>query len=105
VLEYNGLRVYGDEDSCNSPVRPSAWTPPSAPRPGAAAAIDAQFQAIPDRVETTIPGLESLRSGAPDLLAAQSSAMASVFVYDTGQEARNTCDRRRIAPSADGKSH
>ena len=54
---------------------------------GEARAIDAQFQVIPGQVESTIPRLESLRFGAPDLLAAQSSAMASVFVYDTGQEA------------------
>jgi 4-amino-4-deoxy-L-arabinose transferase-like glycosyltransferase len=53
---------------------------------GEATAIDAQFGTIPDQAETTIGGLESLRGGAPDLFAAQSAAMASVFVYDTGQE-------------------
>jgi hypothetical protein len=34
-----------------------------------------------------LPGLERSRAGAPDLLAVQSAAVASVFSYPTGQEA------------------
>jgi 4-amino-4-deoxy-L-arabinose transferase-like glycosyltransferase len=35
----------------------------------------------------TIPRLELLQAGAPDLLAAQSSYIASVFIYTSGREA------------------
>ena len=35
----------------------------------------------------TIPRLEKLRAGAPDLLAAQSSYIASLFIYTSGLEA------------------
>ena len=36
---------------------------------------------------STIPRLEAVQFGAPYLLAAQSSALASVFIYDSGLEA------------------
>lgn len=50
-------------------------------------AIRDLFVVIPARVRLTIPKLQQARFGAPYLLAAQSSAMASVFIYDTGLEA------------------
>jgi hypothetical protein len=68
-------------------LRHQGWLDTPFEPAGEATAIDAQFQVIPDQAATTIGGLEALRFGAPDLLAAQSAAMASVFVYDTGQEA------------------
>ena len=39
------------------------------------------------RSGSTIPKLQQARFGAPYLLAAQSAALASVFIYDTGLEA------------------
>ena len=39
------------------------------------------------QVRPLIPHLEKVQFGAPDLLAAQSSALASVFIYDSGREA------------------
>lgn len=50
-------------------------------------AIRDLFVVIPARVRLTIPKLRQARFGAPYLLAAQSSAMASVFIYDSGLEA------------------
>jgi 4-amino-4-deoxy-L-arabinose transferase-like glycosyltransferase len=44
----------------------------------------AQMAALQRKV---IPALETQRGGAPDLLAAQSSALASVFIYTSGLEA------------------
>jgi hypothetical protein len=52
-----------------------------------AAAIRMLFVQIPEQVRALIPNLEKVQFGAPDLLAAQSSALASVFIYDSGQEA------------------
>ena len=49
--------------------------------------LDALFVRTPASVKTTIPRLEVDRRGAPYLLATQTSAVASVFVYDSGQEA------------------
>jgi 4-amino-4-deoxy-L-arabinose transferase-like glycosyltransferase len=51
-----------------------------------AAAIRMLFVQIPEQVRPLIPNLEKVQFGAPDLLAAQSSALASVFIYDSGQE-------------------
>lgn len=46
---------------------------------------------VPARLATvqtvTIPRLETLQGNAPDLLAAQSSYIASVFIYTSGREA------------------
>ena len=42
--------------------------------------------ATPRFAAATLPGLEQLRGGAPDLMAVQSSAVASVFAYPTGEE-------------------
>jgi hypothetical protein len=50
-------------------------------------AIDALFVQTPAQVRLTIPTLERARSGAPYLLATQTSALASVFIYDSGLEA------------------
>ncbi len=50
-------------------------------------AIRDLFVVIPARVRLTIPKLRQAQFGAPYLLAAQSSAMASVFIYDSGLEA------------------
>jgi 4-amino-4-deoxy-L-arabinose transferase-like glycosyltransferase len=44
----------------------------------------AQMAALQGKV---IPTLETLQGSAPDLLAAQSSAIASVFIYTSGREA------------------
>jgi 4-amino-4-deoxy-L-arabinose transferase-like glycosyltransferase len=51
-----------------------------------AAAIRMLFVRIPGRVSPLIPRLKQVQFGAPDLLAAQSSALASVFIYDSGLE-------------------
>jgi 4-amino-4-deoxy-L-arabinose transferase-like glycosyltransferase len=50
-------------------------------------AIRGLFITVPARIQQTIPRLDQARLGAPYLLAAQTSALASVFIYDTGQEA------------------
>jgi len=49
--------------------------------------LDNLFVRTPATVKGTIPRLEADRRGAPYLLATQTSAVASVFVYDSGQEA------------------
>ncbi|MGH3670828.1 MAG: hypothetical protein ACRDSH_09340, partial [Pseudonocardiaceae bacterium] len=51
-----------------------------------AAGIDELFIGTPRLAARTLPALEKSRAGAPDLLATQSSAVASVFSYPTGQE-------------------
>ncbi|MGA3218093.1 MAG: hypothetical protein ABSE77_03275 [Acidimicrobiales bacterium] len=48
--------------------------------------IDILFLRTPAAVGHFLPGLERVRLGAPDLLATQTSAIASVFVYASGQE-------------------
>jgi hypothetical protein len=53
----------------------------------AAGALRQLFVRIPVQVRPLIPALTRVRLGAPDLLAAQSSALAAVFIYDSGQEA------------------
>jgi hypothetical protein len=50
-------------------------------------AIDALFLQTPAQVALTIPRLRSAQFGAPYLLAAQTSALASVFIDDSGLEA------------------
>ncbi len=52
----------------------------------AARGVDQLLVATPALVARTLPALEKARAGAPDLLAVQSSAVASVFSYPTGQE-------------------
>jgi 4-amino-4-deoxy-L-arabinose transferase-like glycosyltransferase len=52
-----------------------------------AAAIRMLFVGVPRQVRPLVPRLEQVQLGAPDLLAAQSSALASVFIYDSGREA------------------
>jgi 4-amino-4-deoxy-L-arabinose transferase-like glycosyltransferase len=52
-----------------------------------AAAINTLFVAIPAQVKTTIPRLTAGEQGAPYLMATETSALASVFIYDSGQEA------------------
>jgi 4-amino-4-deoxy-L-arabinose transferase-like glycosyltransferase len=54
---------------------------------GQSQAIDALFQRTIAQVQLVIPRLEAARRGAPYLLAAQSAALASVFIYVSGQEA------------------
>jgi len=51
------------------------------------AAIREVFVGLPAKVALTIPGLEQAGVGGTWLLAAQTSALASVFIYDSGQEA------------------
>jgi 4-amino-4-deoxy-L-arabinose transferase-like glycosyltransferase len=50
-------------------------------------AIDALFVQTPAQVALTIPRLQSAQHGAPYLLATQTAALASVFIYDSGLEA------------------
>jgi hypothetical protein len=45
------------------------------------------FIGLPAKVALTIPGLEQAGVSGTWLLAAQTSALASVFIYDSGQEA------------------
>lgn len=49
-------------------------------------AVRALLVAAPRLAARTLPGLERTRAGAPDLMAVQSSAVASVFAYPTGDE-------------------
>ena len=49
-------------------------------------AIDRLFVATPAIVRNSLPGLQAARGGAPDLLAVQSAAVASVFSYPNGDE-------------------
>ena len=44
------------------------------------------FFAVPTTVLPLLPRLEKARFGAPYLMATQSAALASPFIYDTGQE-------------------
>ncbi len=44
------------------------------------------FFSAPLRALSTLPRLESVRNGAPDLMATQTSVLASTFIYATGQE-------------------
>jgi 4-amino-4-deoxy-L-arabinose transferase-like glycosyltransferase len=49
--------------------------------------IDALFLQTPAQVAPLIPRLEAVQNGAPYLLATQTSALAAVFIYASGQEA------------------
>jgi 4-amino-4-deoxy-L-arabinose transferase-like glycosyltransferase len=49
-------------------------------------AVRVLLVAAPRVAAATLPGLEHVRGGAPDLMAVQSSAVASVFAYPTGEE-------------------
>jgi 4-amino-4-deoxy-L-arabinose transferase-like glycosyltransferase len=53
----------------------------------AAALVDQVFVTTPAQVKGLIPRLEGVRRGAPYLLATQTSAVASVFIYASGLEA------------------
>lgn len=44
------------------------------------------FFGAPLQVASTIPKLESVRNGAPDLMATQTSVLAASFIFLTGQE-------------------
>lgn len=50
-------------------------------------AIDTLFLRTPAQVSLTIPRLEAAQNGAPYLLATQTAALASVFIYASGLEA------------------
>jgi hypothetical protein len=63
-----------------------AFDTPYEPEPEAAA-IRMLFVQLPGQVSPLIPQLRRVQFGAPDLLAAQSSALASVFIFDSGLEA------------------
>jgi hypothetical protein len=52
-----------------------------------ATSIDGLFVALPAQVATTIGQLTGDKRGAPYLLATQTSAVASVFIFASGQEA------------------
>ncbi len=60
-------------------------TPFESPAP--ARALDQLFIQTPWLVAATIPGLKGVQLGAPYLLAAQTSAVASVFITSSGTEA------------------
>jgi 4-amino-4-deoxy-L-arabinose transferase-like glycosyltransferase len=49
-------------------------------------AVRALLVVAPRFAASTLPGLEQARQGAPDLMAVQSAAVASVFAYPTGDE-------------------
>jgi hypothetical protein len=51
---------------------------------GASAAIDQLFIITPAQVAGIVPKLETVQDGAPYLLAVQTSAVASVFIYASG---------------------
>ncbi|MGH3843225.1 MAG: ArnT family glycosyltransferase [Pseudonocardiaceae bacterium] len=51
-----------------------------------AAGLDKMFVTLPALVRETVPELEKGRAGAPDLMAVQSAAVASVFSYAAGRE-------------------
>jgi len=51
------------------------------------AGVDALFLQTPARVKLLIPRLEAIQNGAPYLLATQTAAIASVFIYASGLEA------------------
>ena len=51
-----------------------------------ARAVRVLLVAAPRFAAATLPGLERARGGTPDLMAVQSSAVASVFAYPTGDE-------------------
>jgi len=44
------------------------------------------FFSAPIKALSTLPRIESVRNGAPDLMATQTSVLASTFIYATGQE-------------------
>ena len=50
-------------------------------------AIDDLFVRTPAQVAPLIPRLEAVQNGAPYLLATQTAAIASVFIYASGLEA------------------
>jgi 4-amino-4-deoxy-L-arabinose transferase-like glycosyltransferase len=50
-------------------------------------AIDTLFLVTPKQVQGTIGKLQAAQFGAPYLLATQTAALASVFIYDSGLEA------------------
>jgi len=52
----------------------------------AAVGVYELFVATPAAIARTLPTLEQARAGAPDLMAVQSAAVASVFSYPSGQE-------------------
>ena len=52
-----------------------------------ATSIDGLFVALPAQVNTTIAQLTADKRGAPYLLATQTAAVASVFIFASGQEA------------------
>jgi 4-amino-4-deoxy-L-arabinose transferase-like glycosyltransferase len=68
--------VVDDEGAFDTPFESSA----------ARAGVVALFVTTPARVALTIARLEQARNGAPDLLATDTSALASVFIDDSGQE-------------------
>jgi hypothetical protein len=72
----SGLLVLRGQGALDTPFEPRA----------AAVGVDELFIATPTAVARTLPGLERARAGAPDLLAVQSAAVASVFAYPSGEE-------------------
>ena len=54
---------------------------------GRAGRRDAIFLRTPAQVRLVVPRLEGAQNGAPYLLATQTAALASVFIYDSGLEA------------------
>jgi 4-amino-4-deoxy-L-arabinose transferase-like glycosyltransferase len=69
--------VAGDRGAFDTPFQPTSET----------VSIDNLFVATPARVHTTIPQLIAGKRGARYLLATQTSAVASVFILASGQEA------------------
>jgi 4-amino-4-deoxy-L-arabinose transferase-like glycosyltransferase len=69
--------VSGGEGMYNTPFEPPIVTE----------LIHLMFVTPEVTAKASLPNLERARHGAPDLLATQTSAVASVFVYASGQEA------------------
>ena len=55
-------------------------------QPTAVTAFTRVFFGAPLRSVSTLPQIEGVRNGAPDLMATQTSVLAAPFIYATGQE-------------------
>jgi 4-amino-4-deoxy-L-arabinose transferase-like glycosyltransferase len=73
----SGTLVLRHQGAFDTPFEPAAE----------ANAIDTLFVRTPEQVALTIPRLRAAQFGAPYLLATQTSALASVFIDDSGLEA------------------
>ena len=80
-----GARGWSFSARRSRPRRRSTATTPR-PSPPRSRASSGSAWSRPRSVRKTLPGLQEARGGAPDLLAVQSAAVASVFSYPDGDE-------------------